>query len=85
MMEIGELKVPIALRPVFEEIVGITDAVCLAVLDEEYTDLARRAAAKLARKRPRRWPVAAGPRGRLGLCMPWVRPISCSTRRASPV
>jgi len=38
--------------PVAEEIVGITDAVCLAVLDEEYADLARRAAAKLARKRP---------------------------------
>ena len=60
MTEIGELKVPIALRPVFEEIVGITDAVCLAVLDEEYADLARRAAAKLARKRPS--PLAGGRR-----------------------
>jgi len=47
-----ELKVPKALRPVVEEIVGLTDAVCLAVLDEEYADLALRAAAKLARKRP---------------------------------
>ena len=43
---------PGALRPVVEEIAGITDAVCLAMLDEEYADLARRAAAKLARKRP---------------------------------
>jgi len=50
--DIGELKVPAALRPVVAEIVGITDAVCLALLDEEYADLARRAAAKLARKRP---------------------------------
>jgi Domain of unknown function (DUF6398) len=49
---VGELKFPRALRPVVEELVGITDAVCLAVLDEEYADLARRAVAKLARKRP---------------------------------
>jgi len=52
MTEIDELKVPIALRPVVEEIFGIIDAACMAVLDEEYADLARRAAAKLARKRP---------------------------------
>lgn len=60
MTEIGALKVPKALRPVVEEIVGITDAVCLAVLDEEYADLARSAAAKLARKRPS--PLASGRR-----------------------
>lgn len=47
-----KLKVPNALRPVVDEVIGITDAVCLAALDEEYADLARRAAAKLARKRP---------------------------------
>ena len=47
-----ELKVPKALRPVVDEIGAITDSVCLAVLDEEYADLARRAVAKLARKRP---------------------------------
>ncbi len=52
MIELDELKVPGGLRPVVDEIVGITDAVCLAVLDEEYADLARRAMAKLARKRP---------------------------------
>jgi Domain of unknown function (DUF6398) len=51
-MEPDELKVPKALRPVVDEIVGITDSVCQAVLDEEYADLARRAVAKLARKRP---------------------------------
>jgi hypothetical protein len=55
-----ELKVPNALRPVFEEIIGITDEVCRAVLDEEYADLARRAAAKLARKRPS--PLVSGRR-----------------------
>ncbi len=52
MTDLRELKVPSAMRPVFEEIVGMTDAVCLAVLDAEYADLVRRAAAKLARKRP---------------------------------
>lgn len=50
--DISDLKVPNALRPVFDEVIGITDAVCLATLDEEYADLARRVAAKLARKRP---------------------------------
>lgn len=47
-----EPKVPKAMRQVVEEIVGLTDGVCLAILDEEYADLAVRATAKLARKRP---------------------------------
>ena len=60
MIDLDELRVPKALRPVADEIVAITDAVCLAVLDEEYADLARRAVAKLARKRPS--PLTAGRR-----------------------
>ncbi len=52
MIGLDELKVPKAVRPVADEIVAITDSVCLVVLDEEYADLARRAVAKLARKRP---------------------------------
>lgn len=52
MVGLDELKVPKTVRLVADEIVAITDAVCLAVLDEEYADLARRAVAKLARKRP---------------------------------
>lgn len=52
MVELDELKIPKGLRPVADEIVGITDAVCSAILDEEYADLTRRAVAKLARKRP---------------------------------
>ena len=60
MIALDELKVPRGLRPVVEEIVGITDSVCLSVLDEEYADLARRAVAKLARKRPS--PLQAGRR-----------------------
>ena len=52
VIDMDELKVPKGLRSVVDEIVGITDAVCLDVLDEEYADLARRAVAKLARKRP---------------------------------
>jgi uncharacterized protein DUF6398 len=58
---LDELKIPMALRPVVDEIVDITDSVCLSVLDEEYADLARRAVAKLARKRPS--PLRAGRRG----------------------
>ena len=52
MITLDELKIPKGLRPVADEIVDITDSVCLAVLDQEYADLARRAVAKLARKRP---------------------------------
>lgn len=51
MIGLDELRVPKAIRPLVDEIVAITDSVCLAVLDEEYADLARRAVAKLARKR----------------------------------
>jgi hypothetical protein len=58
VIALDELKIPKRLRPVVEEIVGITDSVCLSVLDEEYADLARRAVAKLARKRPS--PLQAG-------------------------
>jgi hypothetical protein len=58
--DVRELKVPTALKPVFEEIVGLTDAVCLAVLDAEYAELARCATAKLARKRPS--PLVSGRR-----------------------
>ena len=60
MIGLDELKVPTGLRSVVDEIVGITDSVCLSVLDEEYADLARRAVAKLARKRPS--PLPAGRR-----------------------
>ena len=60
MIALDELRVPRGLRPVVEEIAGITDSVCLTVLDEEYADLARRAVAKLARKRPS--PLQAGRR-----------------------
>jgi len=60
VIALDELKIPRGLRPVVDEIVGITDSVCLSALDEEYADLARRAVAKLARKRPS--PLQAGRR-----------------------
>lgn len=60
MVDLVGLKVPNAMRAVVEEIVDVTDAVCLAVLDEEYADLARQMVAKLARKRPS--PLTAGRR-----------------------
>lgn len=52
VIALDELKIPSKLKPLVDEIVAITDEVCLAVLDEEYADLARRAVAKLSRKRP---------------------------------
>jgi hypothetical protein len=60
VIDLDELKVPAAMRPIVDEIVRMTDVVCEAVLDEEYADLARRATAKLARKRPS--PLASGRR-----------------------
>jgi hypothetical protein len=58
LTDLDELRIPRGLRPLAEQIIGATDAVCLAALDEEYADLARRAVAKLARKRPS--PLSAG-------------------------
>jgi MFS family permease len=58
---LDELNIPKAMRPVAEEIIEITDAVCADLLDAEYAELARQAVAKLARKRPS--PLASGRRG----------------------
>ena len=53
-------QVPVAIRPIFEEIVSVTDKVCHEHLDAEYADLCVKLAAKLARKRPS--PLARGDR-----------------------
>ena len=45
-------RIPQALQPRYEEIVEITDRVCREHLNEEYSEMARRLAARLARKRP---------------------------------
>jgi hypothetical protein len=52
--------VPVAMRPVVEAIIAITDEFCTAHLDQEYAQLCRRLTAKLARKRPS--PLARGDR-----------------------
>ena len=52
MVELDDLKIPKATRRVAEDIIQITDLVCAKLLDAEYADLARKAVAKLARKRP---------------------------------
>lgn len=49
---LGELRIPVAMRPAAERIIALTDAACSELLDEEYVGLARRVVAKLARKRP---------------------------------
>lgn len=45
-------SVPIAVRPRYAEVVRLTDAACSQGLNEEYAQLARRAAEVLSRKRP---------------------------------
>jgi hypothetical protein len=59
--DLDELKIPKGTRPVAEEIILITDHVCAKLLDAEYADLARKAVAKLARKRPS--PLLSGRHG----------------------
>ena len=44
--------VPKIVKPRFDEVVGLTDAVCRTHLTDEYAALARELAAALARKRP---------------------------------
>ncbi|WP_420645605.1 DUF6398 domain-containing protein [Candidatus Leptofilum sp.] len=51
-------RVPKQLKPKFEAITELTDAVCNAHLDQEYAEYARYLAAALARKRPS--PIARG-------------------------
>ncbi len=58
MADLGELKIPVAMRPAAEAIIALTDQVCLELLDEEYAGLARSVVAKLARKRPS--PIQSG-------------------------
>jgi hypothetical protein len=50
--------IPIRLRPIYDELVSRTDAVCREHLNEEYAQLCRRLAAALCRKRPS--PVTRG-------------------------
>ena len=45
-------KVPVAMRPVFDEVTAITSRFCAEHLDEEYARLCVKLAARLARKRP---------------------------------
>jgi hypothetical protein len=56
--DLGELKIPPAMRPTAQAIITLTDQVCLELLDDEYADLARHVVAKLARKRPS--PIGSG-------------------------
>ena len=52
MTDLGELRIPAAMRPTAEQVIELTDKVCADLLDEEYAGLARHVVAKLARKRP---------------------------------
>jgi Domain of unknown function (DUF6398) len=52
MADLGDLHIPVAMRPAAERVIALTDAVCADLLDEEYAGLARHVVAKLARKRP---------------------------------
>jgi len=46
------VNVPHAVRPYADQVVAVTDAVCLEHLDIEYADLCRGVVGKLGRKRP---------------------------------
>lgn len=52
VVTLEELKVPKGARAHAEKVIAVSDALCLAHLDEEYADLCRRMVGKLARKRP---------------------------------
>lgn len=52
MADLGDLRIPVVMRPTVEQVIAVTDAVCADLLDEEYAGLARQVVAKLARKRP---------------------------------
>jgi Domain of unknown function (DUF6398) len=54
-------RVPAAAKPVFDDIVSITDQFCQQHLDAEYATLCVKLTAKLARKRPS--PLLRGDRG----------------------
>lgn len=58
MVEENVQSIPKPMRPAYEAVVALTDAVCREHLNEEYAALARRLAAALARKRPS--PLARG-------------------------
>src|SRR5438874_10206541 len=48
----GEPSIPVAVRPAYDAIVGLTDKFCQAHLTHEYQMLCRKLTAALARKRP---------------------------------
>lgn len=52
MRKQADLKVPKELQPLYDEIAGMTDAVCKEHLNGEYAELARKMTAALCRKRP---------------------------------
>lgn len=52
MTDLGDLRIPAAMRPTAEKLIALTDSACADLLDEEYAGLARHVVAKLARKRP---------------------------------
>lgn len=51
-------KVPEKMRVIYDEIIALTDAVCVQPLSQKYADLSRKMAAALSRKRPS--PLASG-------------------------
>jgi hypothetical protein len=50
--DLGDLRIPLTMRPITEQVIALTDKACADLLDDEYAALARRVVAKLARKRP---------------------------------
>lgn len=57
-------RIPVAVRPVYEEIAGIADAFCRAHLTDEYADLSITLTANRPASGPRRCCGATGGSGR---------------------
>ena len=52
MAELPTESVPKSVEPAYLAIIGLTDAICAAHLNDDYAELSRKLAAELARKRP---------------------------------
>jgi hypothetical protein len=73
--DLGDLRIPAAMRPTAEQVIKLTDQVCTSLLDEEYAGLARQVIGKLARKRP----LQSGPAATPGT----MRPPSATPRETA--
>jgi hypothetical protein len=78
-------NVPAGIRPVFDEIIAVTDTFCLQHFDAEYAALCVKLAAKLARKRPSPLAAVTAGSGRPASCTRSGGSTSSPTRATSTI